>query len=84
VSTQTVTRPEVDERETSQGPEVFHYGDKTKIVEGAVLGTYVKTLCGLTLPVRKVPKPGSPVCPECKAIYDDDAQMAKRFDDESE
>ncbi|MDQ1658384.1 MAG: hypothetical protein QOD41_3467, partial [Cryptosporangiaceae bacterium] len=33
MSTQTVTRPEADERETATGPEVFHYADKEKIVE---------------------------------------------------
>jgi hypothetical protein len=76
VSTETVERPETRNRETDTGPEVFHYVDKTKVVESAVMGTVVKALCGAIFPVTKVPKPGSPVCPACKEIYEDDAKMA--------
>ncbi|MDQ1659447.1 MAG: hypothetical protein QOD41_4530, partial [Cryptosporangiaceae bacterium] len=27
------------------------------------------------------PKPGSPVCPECKEIFEDDEKMAKLYDE---
>jgi hypothetical protein len=81
VSTQTVTRPEADERETATGPEVFHYADKEKIVESAVLGTMVKALCGKIFPATKTPKPGSPVCAQCKEIFEDDEKMAKLYDE---
>ncbi|MDQ3990676.1 MAG: DUF3039 domain-containing protein, partial [Actinomycetota bacterium] len=27
-------------------------------------------LCGETFPVTRSPKPGSPVCPDCKKIFD--------------
>jgi hypothetical protein len=30
----------------------------------------VIALCGETFPVTKVPKKGSPVCPQCKEIYE--------------
>jgi hypothetical protein len=30
----------------------------------------VVALCGETFPVTRSPKPGSPVCPECKEIFD--------------
>jgi hypothetical protein len=30
----------------------------------------VVALCGETFPVTRSPKPGSPVCPDCKKIYD--------------
>jgi hypothetical protein len=43
---------------------------KEKIAESAVLGNFVVALCGETFPVTRAPKPGSPVCPECKKIYD--------------
>jgi formylmethanofuran dehydrogenase subunit E len=76
VSTQTVERPETRTSETDTGPEVFHYVDKEKIVESAVMGTFVKALCGEIFPVTKAPKPGSPVCPACQEIYNDDAKMA--------
>jgi hypothetical protein len=69
-------RPETRERETSKGPEVFHYVDKDKMVESAVLGTVVEALCGAKFPVTKVPKPGSPVCPACKDIFESDDLMA--------
>jgi hypothetical protein len=67
-------RPETRERETSTGPEMFHYVDKEKIVESAVMGTFVKALCGAKFPVTKTPKKGSPVCPACKEIYEDDSR----------
>ncbi len=49
---------------------MFHYVRKAKIAESAVLGTMVEALCGEIFPVTKVPKPGSPVCPRCREIYD--------------
>jgi len=72
VSTQTIVRPDTDEQ-TSTGddtPKVFHYVKKNKIAESAVLGTHVVALCGEVFPVTKSAKPGSPVCPDCKKIYD--------------
>jgi len=30
----------------------------------------VVALCGETFPVTRQAKPGSPVCPDCKKIYD--------------
>ena len=47
-----------------------HYVRKEKIAESAVMGTMVRALCGEVFPVTKAPKPGSPVCPACKEIYD--------------
>jgi len=73
MSTQVEVRPEV--REAQTGPELFHYVDKTKMLESAINGTLVKALCGATFPVTKVPKPGSPVCPACKEIYENDELM---------
>jgi hypothetical protein len=35
-----------------------------------VTGTMVQALCGEIFPVTKVPKPGSPVCPACKEIFE--------------
>jgi hypothetical protein len=49
---------------------MFHYVRKEKIAESAVMGTYVVALCGETFPVTKSAKPGSPVCPDCKEIYE--------------
>ena len=72
VSTQTIVRPDTDEQ-TSTGddtPKVFHYVKKNKIAESAVLGTHVVALCGEVFSVTKSAKPGSPVCPDCKKIYD--------------
>jgi hypothetical protein len=67
-SPQTLEAPETSEADT--GNEMFHYVRKAKIAESAVLGTLVEALCGEVFPVTKVPKPGSPVCPQCKDIYD--------------
>lgn len=64
--------PEVveDESTDDDAPEYFHYVQKDKIAESAVMGTHVVALCGEVFPVRKSPKPNSPVCPDCKKIYD--------------
>ena len=67
-STQVLEQPRTDDAET--GSEVFHYVRKEKIAESAVMGTFVQALCGEVFPVTKVPKPGSPVCPACKEIYE--------------
>lgn len=67
-STQTLIDPKTSDAET--GNELFHYVRKAKIAESAVMGTMVEALCGEIFPVTKVPKPGSPVCPRCKEIYD--------------
>lgn len=68
MSTQTDVRPET--RDADTGPDMFHYVRKEKIAESAVMGTYVLALCGETFPVTKSAKPGSPVCPACKEIYE--------------
>ena len=56
--------------DTDAGDEMFHYVRKAKIAESAVMGTMVQALCGEVFPVTKAPKPGSPVCPACKEIYE--------------
>lgn len=66
----TETRPETTDQTTDDRPEVFHYVQKDKIAESAVMGTYVVALCGEVFPVTKSAKPGSPVCGECKRIYE--------------
>jgi hypothetical protein len=66
--TQTLVDPKTSDADT--GDEMFHYVRKNKIAESAVMGTMVEALCGEVFPVTKAPKPGSPVCPACKDIYD--------------
>ena len=69
-STDILERPDVRDADTDKSPEVFHYVRKNKIAESAVMGTLVEALCGEVFPVTKSPKPGSPVCPACKEIYE--------------
>jgi hypothetical protein len=64
------TRPETIESTQDDAPELFHYVRKEKITESAVTGSYVVALCGEVFPVTKSAKPGSPVCPDCKRIFD--------------
>jgi len=64
------TRPEGTDATDNDSPDLFHYVRKNKIAESAVLGTHVVALCGEVFPVTKTPKPGSPVCPRCKEIYE--------------
>jgi hypothetical protein len=63
------TRPEGTETTGDDTPKVFHYVRKEKMAESAVTGSHVVALCGEVFPVTRSPKPGSPVCPECKRIY---------------
>lgn len=73
VTTQTLpdtdTRGQGTDRSNDDDPKVFHYVRKEKITESAVMGTHVVALCGEVFPVTRSPKPGSPVCPECKRIF---------------
>ena len=74
MQTQTIARTDTDERvddgTDDDGPKVFHYVKKEKIAESAVMGTHVVALCGEVFPVTKSAKPGSPVCADCKRIYE--------------
>lgn len=69
-SSDILERPDVRESDTGNANEVFHYVKKNKIAESAVMGTHVVALCGEVFPVTKSAKPGSPVCPDCKKIYE--------------
>jgi hypothetical protein len=64
------TRPEGTDTTGDDTPKMFHYVRKNKIAESAVMGTHVVALCGEVFPVTRSPKPGSPVCPQCKEIYE--------------
>ncbi|MFI6173637.1 DUF3039 domain-containing protein [Nocardia sp. NPDC051052] len=72
VSTDTMVRPDstTDESTSDDTPKVFHYVKKDRIAESAVMGTHVVALCGEVFPVTRSAKPGSPVCPDCKKVYD--------------
>ncbi|MCF6506329.1 DUF3039 domain-containing protein [Blastococcus sp. MG754426] len=69
-SSDILERPDVRDSDTGNANEVFHYVKKNKIAESAVMGTLVEALCGEVFPVTKSPKPGSPVCPACKEVYE--------------
>jgi len=69
-TTQTLDKPLEDTTTGDDTPKMFHYVRKNKIAESAVLGSFVVALCGETFPVTKSPKPDSPVCPDCKKIYE--------------
>jgi hypothetical protein len=67
---ETDVRPDESDTTGDDAPKMFHYVKKAKIAESAVMGTHVVALCGEVFPVTKSPKPGSPVCPDCKRIYE--------------
>jgi DUF3039 family protein len=69
-STDILEKPDVRDADTDKPDDMFHYVRKNKIAESAVMGTMVQALCGEIFPVTKSPKPGSPVCPACKEIYE--------------
>ncbi len=64
------TRPEGTDSTGTDEPKMFHYVKKNKVAESAVLGNMVRALCGEKFPVTRSPKPGSPVCPDCKKIFE--------------
>ena len=67
-TTQTLESPKTADADT--GDQLFHYVRKATIAESAVMGTMVQALCGEVFPVTRAAKPGSPVCPRCKEIYE--------------
>ena len=69
MSTATDVLEKGSDTTTDDSPKMFHYVRKTKIAESAVMGNMVVALCGETFPVTRSPKPGSPVCPACKEIF---------------
>ena len=71
-STEVLEKPDelATDRSGDDTPKMFHYVRKAKVAESAVMGNMVVALCGETFPVTKAAKPGSPVCPDCKKIYD--------------
>ena len=66
--TDLLTRPEL--QEDDGGHDRFsHYVKKEKVVESAVTGKAVRSLCGKKwIPSRDPEK--YPICPACKEIYD--------------
>ncbi|MFE9783986.1 DUF3039 domain-containing protein [Nocardia salmonicida] len=72
MSTDTLVHPETttDETTSDDTPKFFHYVKKDRIAESAVMGTMVVALCGEVFPVTRSAKPGSPVCPDCKKVYE--------------
>jgi len=74
MQTQTIERTDAEERVDDgtgdDSPKYFHYVKKERIAESAVMGTHVVALCGEVFPVTRSAKPGSPVCPDCKRIYE--------------
>lgn len=73
MQTQTIERPQTDERlddgTDNNADKYFHYVKKDKIAESAVMGSHVVALCGEVFPVTRSPKSGAPVCPDCQRIY---------------
>ena len=69
-STTTLDKPLERTTDNDDTPKMFHYVRKSKIAESAVMGNFVVALCGETFPVTRSPKPDSPVCPDCKKIYE--------------
>ena len=74
MQTETIERTDTDELGDdgtgSDTPKYFHYVKKNKIAESAVMGSHVVALCGEVFPVTRAAKPGSPVCQDCKKIYE--------------
>lgn len=70
MATDVLERPDTDTTDTDDREKFFHYVKKGDIAQSAVEGTHVKALCGKRFQVTKAAKPDSPVCPDCKRIYD--------------
>ena len=47
-----------------------HGDDRGLVVPPNLAATHVVALCGEVFPVTKSAKPGSPVCADCKRIYE--------------
>lgn len=77
MSIQPEVRPQPSRGSSGTDDEApFHYVDKSKVAESAVLGTPVTALCGATFAVTREPKPGAPICPACKAIKESGVSLS--------
>lgn len=70
MSTSVLERPDVDETNATDAPQLFHYVKKTSILSSVVDGGMVQALCGEVFPVRKSPPPGAAVCEPCREVFD--------------
>ncbi|MBK6443306.1 MAG: DUF3039 domain-containing protein [Actinomycetales bacterium] len=66
---ETVVEPQV--QEPGDHERFSHYAHKDKIMEAMVMGTPCVALCGKVWVPSRDPN-RFPVCPTCKAIYEDD------------
>jgi hypothetical protein len=73
-STSVLEREEVvpDLAEPGDHEKFSHYAHKDKITEAMVMGTPCVALCGKVWVPSRDPK-RFPVCPTCKAIFEDDS-----------
>jgi len=70
IGTGTSTDVETDPRLHEGDDVLFHYVDKAKIVQSAVMGDLVTALCGATFPVTRQAKPGAAVCATCRELME--------------
>lgn len=68
-SPDTLTREDTQHQTGTDPAKVAHYVRKQRIPDAVIEGTAVEALCGYVfVPSRD---PNLPVCPACKAVYDD-------------
>ena len=70
MSTQTLDKPDTDTTTDDDREKFFHYVKKNAIPMSVLTGGHVMALCGKTFLVTKSAKKDSPVCPDCKRLYD--------------
>lgn len=71
-------KPDLDTKADNGDHDKFaHYVPKDSILEAAVSGKPARALCGKNWFPDSNPD-RFPVCPDCKAIYEDDAEILKR------
>lgn len=68
MSTETLEKPV--STDDSDREKWFHYVNKNKMAESVLTGGHVVALCGKTFLVTKAAKKDSPVCADCKRVYE--------------
>lgn len=71
MSTQELTKSDVQLHTGLAPKECAHYAKRGEVTAAYIEGTPIEALCGYVFVPTKDPN-SKPVCPPCKAIYDDD------------
>lgn len=77
MGTDVLEKPDVVTTDNGDHDKFAHYVPKDRILEAAFTGRPARALCGKEWLPNSDPE-RFPVCPDCKAIYENDEEILKQ------